>query len=204
MSSTTTVPPTDEAPHPAPPVPPGLEPLIELLDGAVEQETPEEITERVQAGLSRQIKEGALRLPPELCRCAADHYARNLVYRSESHGYTVVAMVWGEKQGTPLHDHAGTWCVEGVLEGRIEVTRYDLLDREGDLCRFERKESLSTGVGAAGSLIPPFDYHTIRNASAEPSVTLHVYGREMTRCSIFEPSDDGLYRQRSKQLSYDN
>ena len=41
-------------------------------------------------------------------------------------------MTWGPGQGTPLHDHAGMWCVEGVLEGRIEVARYDLLDeRDG-------------------------------------------------------------------------
>lgn len=185
-------------------VPPGLEPLVELLDGAVQLPTTEEIARSVQSGLSRQIHAGDLRLPESLRCCDADHYARHLAYRSAEHGYVVVAMVWGREQGTPLHDHAGTWCVEGVLEGRIEVTRFDLQERNGDLCRFERKESIATGVGAAGSLIPPFDYHTIRNAQREPSITMHVYGREMTHCSIFEPADDGLYRERDKQLSYDN
>ena len=27
---------------------------------------------------------------------------------------------------TPVHDHGGLWCVEGVVEGQIAVTRYDV------------------------------------------------------------------------------
>ena len=35
-------------------------------------------------------------------------------------------MTWGPGQGTPVHDHGGLWCVEGVVEGQIAVTRYDV------------------------------------------------------------------------------
>ena len=35
-------------------------------------------------------------------------------------------------QGTPIHDHGGLWCVECVLQGRIEVRAYRPTDAEGD------------------------------------------------------------------------
>jgi len=182
----------------------GIEPLVRLVDRAVGLAGVEQITRAVQQGMSRLIHDGALELPPELRRVEDGHYARRLVYRSGDHGYVVVAMVWGPGQRTPLHDHAGTWCVEGVLEGRIEVTQYDLLERAGDRCRFRRIDSVCTGVGAAGALIPPFEYHTIANARDRASITLHVYGGDLTRCSVFEPEPDGRYREREKTLGYDN
>jgi predicted metal-dependent enzyme (double-stranded beta helix superfamily) len=184
--------------------PRGIEPLVHLVDGAVGLGGVAAITRAVQEGLSRLIHDGALALPRELRRTEPGHYARRLVYRSGEHGYVVVAMVWGPGQRTPLHDHAGTWCVEGVLEGRIEVTQYDLVAREGGRCRFRRMDSVSTGVGAAGALIPPFEYHTIANAREQASITLHVYGGDLTRCSVFEPEPDGLYRERHKDLAYDH
>jgi len=192
----------DTAPTAAPPR--GIEPLIELVDRAVGLDGVAATTRAVQEGMSRLIHDGELALSGELRRTAPGHYARRLVYRSGDHGYVVVAMVWGPGQKTPLHDHAGTWCVEGVIEGRIEVTQYDLLERHGDRCRFRRIDSVCTGVGAAGALIPPFEYHTIANARDEASITLHVYGGDLTRCSVFEPEPDGRYRVSEKSLAYDN
>ncbi len=181
----------------------GIEPLLHVIDRAVALDGVEATTHAVQEGMSRLILEGALRLAPELRRSADDHYARRLVYRSPEHGYVVVAMIWGPGQRTPLHDHAGTWCVEGVLEGRIEVTQFDLVEREEDRCRFVRIDSIETGVGTAGALIPPYEYHTIANARDAASITLHVYGNDLTHCGIFEPAAGGVYRRREKNLSYD-
>ena len=49
-------------------------------------------------------------------------------------------MTWGPGQRTALHDHAGIWCVEGVVEGEMAVTRYELLEEEEDgLCRFAER-----------------------------------------------------------------
>jgi hypothetical protein len=57
------------------------------------------------------------------------------------------------------------------------------------------------GVGEAGALIPPFEYHLLENAGEAPAVTLHVYGGETTRCHIFEPSGNGWLR-RYRELTY--
>ena len=182
----------------------GREALIEMLDDAVQRPTVEDITGRLKDGLSALMSDRALDLPETLRSCCSDHYARRLLYRSEEHGYVAIAMIWGPQQGTPLHDHDGTWCVEGVLDGEIEVTQYDLIEEAGERCRFDRRDSLATTIGDAGSLIPPFDYHTIRNLRRrESSITVHVYGREMTECTIFQPLEGDWYQRQVKPLSYD-
>jgi predicted metal-dependent enzyme (double-stranded beta helix superfamily) len=112
-------------------------------------------------------------------------------------------MVWNRGQGTPLHDHAGTWCVECVYRGRIRVTSYSVRggDPEKGVVRFERETVVMAGVGEAGALIPPFEYHVLENADETPSVTLHVYGGEMTYCHIFEPVEGG-YLRKYRELGY--
>jgi predicted metal-dependent enzyme (double-stranded beta helix superfamily) len=182
---------------------PGCRALVEALDGVVGSAANAEVTTRaVRDVLHELIEGGAIELPPDLRRPAPGSYARRLVHSSPDLGYTVLAMVWGPGQGTPLHDHAGMWCVEGVVDGRIEVTQYRLLDRLGRRCRFERQETTTAGIGSAGRLIPPFDYHTIANARPdEPSITVHVYGGEMDHCSIFEPRDGGWYEEVHRRLT---
>ncbi|HRC86806.1 MAG TPA: cysteine dioxygenase, partial [Thermoanaerobaculia bacterium] len=144
---------------------PGCRELIAALDGAVRYSVgPEARTRAVRDALTDLIHRHAVQLPAALMRPAPDSYARRLIYANPTLGYTALAMVWGPGQGTPLHDHAGLWCVEGVLQGRIEVTQYDLLERSGSQCRFERQGTEIAGVGSAGRLIPPFDYHTLANA----------------------------------------
>lgn len=178
--------------------------LVEALDAAVGQQTDvEAVTEAVRRTLVSLIHGGEVDLPEGFCRPASDHYARRLVHRDPQDRYSVVAMVWGPEQGTALHDHSGMWCVEGVWQGRIQVEQYSLVERSGGRYRFRREDSVEAGVGSAGCLIPPFEYHTIANArSGESSITIHVYGGEMTRCSIFEPQGDGWYQATPKQLGY--
>jgi len=130
-------------------------------------------------------------------------YARRLVHRDPGDRYTVLAMVWNVGQGTPLHDHAGIWCVECVYSGRIRVTSYNCFggDPEHDIVQFKQETVVHAGVGHAGALIPPFEYHVLENAADVPAVTLHVYGGEMTHCHIFEPVENGWLR-RYRELSY--
>lgn len=132
-----------------------------------------------------------------------ERYARRLLHRDPQNRYTVIAMVWNRGQGTPLHDHAGIWCVEVVYKGRIRVTSYNAMggDPERDLVRFEQAAVIHAGVGEAGALIPPFEYHVLENAGDEPAVTIHVYGGELDHCHVFEPVDGGWLRK-YRELTY--
>ncbi len=173
-----------------------------MLDEAVAKEETASVTEAVKEGLCRLIREKRMRLPEDLTRPQDGSYARRLLYRDPDSGYEVIAMIWGPGQGTPLHDHCGIWCVDGVLEGQVAVTQYDLVGQDGDRFEFRPQRTVHAGVATAGSLIPPFEYHTIQNELPRPSITIHVYGGSMERCTIFEPEADGRYRRREKSLSY--
>lgn len=177
--------------------------LVDRLDEAVRASSVEGTTAAVQSTLEEMIGGGQLKLPEALRQTADQTYARRLLYRSEEHGYTVIAMIWGAGQGAPLHDHDGTWCVEGVLQGEILVTPYELLEKKEGRWHFQPFDTIHSHVGSAGSLIPPSEYHTICNASSEvPSITIHVYGRELHQCTIFEDGQSGWYQQQTRDLWY--
>ena len=176
--------------------------LIARLDAAVRLDDPAAITQQVKHDLEDLIRRRAIELPERFHRTRADGYARRLLHRSDTLGYTAVVMTWAPGQQTPLHDHAGIWCVEGVVEGRMDVTQFDLVDEASDGYRFEAKGCVHAAVGSAGCLIPPFEYHVLANAGDRPSITLHVYGAEMTTCHVFEPGGDGRYVRRTRTLCY--
>jgi predicted metal-dependent enzyme (double-stranded beta helix superfamily) len=183
-------------------MPDGLTELIKRLDDAVQLGDAAAITHRVKRELEDAIHGRSIQLPDRFHHVRPDGYARRLLHKNEELGYTAVVMTWGAGQRTPLHDHAGIWCVEGVVEGRMDVTQYDMVEQTHDAYRFEAKGCVHASVGSAGCLIPPFDYHVLANAIDQPSITLHVYGGEMMTCHIFEPVDGNRYVRRERPLCY--
>ena len=177
--------------------------LIEQLDEAVDLDCVKGRCDKVKAILEEAFHSEDDLLDPKFMQPHPDRYARRLIHRYPAGRYSVVAMVWGLGQGTALHDHAGEWCVECVYRGKIKVDSYDILGSpEDNLVTFKHEAQIYAGVGEAGALIPPFEYHTIANALQDkPSVTVHVYGHELTWCHIFEPAEGG-YRRVRKELCY--
>jgi hypothetical protein len=96
------------------------------------------------------------------------------------------------------------WCVEGVWSGALEVVQYERLANEEGHWRFQPVGSIQAGPGSAGSLIPPHEYHTIRNPTDEVAVSLHIYSGQMTRCAVFKPVDaDQHYERQERKLGLD-
>jgi len=182
----------------------GAEALVSALDEACTHASDEAIALYVKDRLEELLRSDAIDLPEIAQTPGESSYGRHLLYASEEHGYHVVAMAWGGAQGTPLHDHAGVWCVEGVWKGNMEVVQHELLEEAEDgRCRFERKDKVHAGPGNCGSLIPPFEYHTLANAESDStSITLHIYGSELTSCSIFAPLGDDWFQREIRPLSY--
>lgn len=188
---------------PTPDFPGALE-LVQAIDAAVALPEGAAMADALRTALCRLIGDPAVRLPDCVFECVADHYARRELYRSERHGYSVVAMTWGPGQGTPLHDHAGQWCVEGVWQGMLEVTPFELLEVQDARYRFEPRGTMNAGPGSAGSLIPPHEHHTIRNPSDEAiAVSLHIYRRPLENCATFDPQADGWYVRNTLALQLD-
>ena len=166
----------------------GRDKFIAMVDAAVGAGDTHAVTAALRSALCQLIRDPEVHLPDCVHEPILDHYARRELYRSAEHGYSVVAMTWGPGQGTPLHDHSGLWCVEGVWHGELEITQYELLEQAGERSRFRAAGGMHAGPGSAGSLIPPHEYHTIRNASADAiAVSLHIYQAEMACCTKFQP-----------------
>lgn len=181
-----------------------VDPLIERLRDAVRLRDFAAIGKQIKRDLEDFIPAEGLRLPERFRRPKEGAYARRLLYRDAELGFTAVVMTWGPGQRTALHDHSGLWCVEGVMEGELVVTRYELLEEMTDgTCRFARRGAEHAAAGSAGALIPPFEHHVLANNSESVALTLHVYGGEMNHCTIFEPLDGDRYRPLSRILSYD-
>lgn len=178
--------------------------LVRALDAAVASGDTATRLRALRAALCDAIHTGAVRLPACVSEVRADRYARRELYRSAEHGYCVIAMTWGPGQGTPIHDHAGLWCVEGVWQGALDVAQYELRERAEPRYRFVAAGAIQAGAGSAGSLIPPHEHHSIRNASdTDIAISVHVYQGPMTRCSVFEPDRDDWYVRREHTLSLD-
>jgi predicted metal-dependent enzyme (double-stranded beta helix superfamily) len=183
---------------------PGCAKFMAAIDAAVAAGDQHAVTSAVRNSLCAMIRDPDVALPGCVHDPIVDHYARRELYRSPNHGYSVVAMTWGPGQGTPLHDHSGLWCVEGVWAGELEIVQYELLERDGERFRFRAAGGLHAGPGSAGSLIPPHEYHTIRNTShQEVAVSLHIYKAEMACCSKFQQREGEWFVRESSELLTD-
>jgi predicted metal-dependent enzyme (double-stranded beta helix superfamily) len=181
-----------------------LNALIQRLDSVVQPTvpTPQQV-EGVRRALSDCLTTTGW-LPDSCQHPVATGYARHLLHRASQDRFALVAMVWAPGQSTPIHDHGGVWCVEGVYAGKIMVTNYDPIGPLVDGgCRFKRCGAVESSVGGTGCLIPPVEYHTIAAAGEGTAVTLHVYGAELRSCNVFLPGTDGRYRSEPRALTYD-
>lgn len=183
---------------------PGHDKLVAAIDDAVNAGDEHAVTAALRNTLCKMIRDRDVMLPDCVFDPIEDHYARRELYRSPALGYSVVAMTWGPGQGTPMHDHSGLWCVEGVWDGELEITQFELLERNGENFRFRAAGGMHAGPGSAGSLIPPHEYHTIRNASNDSvAVSLHIYKAPMEACSMFEQRDGEWFHRVDRTLKTD-
>lgn len=187
---------------------PGLQPLVELVDEAVMLPNETAVVEAIKNDLCRMIRTNAFELPVGVMSPLPDRYARRLLHRDPERGYSIVAMTWGACQSTPIHDHAGMWCVEGVCAGTIDVQQFELMQHEAAEERylFEPRNSYMAGIGSAGCLIPPYEYHLIANpCDRTPAVSLHIYGGDMDHCHCFvREGETNWYRRVMRELSFDD
>lgn len=178
----------------------GADLLVERLERAVALGDPHDICE----GAKQALREVRLDLPPDLLAESGERYARRLVYRCPDGSYSMMVMVWAPGQGTPVHDHAGKWCVEYVHTGEIEITSFAPVSDTGrDVVQFAQEGVMRAGPGDVGVLVPPNEYHRIRNVSDDTAVTIHVYAGEMLWCHAFHDMGGGKFRKEKLALKYD-
>jgi predicted metal-dependent enzyme (double-stranded beta helix superfamily) len=101
----------------------------------------------------------------------------HLLHAEPGGSFSVSAMVWLPGQVTPVHDHV-TWCVFGVLQGAEQEELFELADGGR---RLARAGSAQNTTGQVSGFAPPGDIHRVRNTGDGVTISLHVYGADISR-----------------------
>ena len=94
---------------------------------------------------------------------------------------------------------------KGGTPGR-QTRRRDPLGQPlgGAQFRFRAAGGIHAGPGSAGSLIPPHEFHTIRNASQDAvAISLHIYQAPMENCAKFFPRDGEWFERETCAMCTD-
>lgn len=153
---------------------PALARLIDEIDTACADAAP---SDRIIAALELAAAQPGLltadqRLPQAGC------YARHAIHGDPAGRFTIVAIVWGPGQFSPIHAHHA-WCAYGVCEGVLEETLY-AWDHESGRAQPARTAVRSPGYGCYADAGLD-QIHRLGNAGMEPAISIHVYGVERER-----------------------
>jgi len=137
----------------------------------------DEMVERMDVVFSVATADRGL-VPAEARVASPQRYARHLLHADPQGRFTIVALVWGPRQFSPVHGHH-TWCSYAVLGGRLTETTY-AYDRGTGLASPLGSEVLSFGARR-------FEYaglsavHKLGNAEDNVALSLHIYGIDGAR-----------------------
>jgi predicted metal-dependent enzyme (double-stranded beta helix superfamily) len=101
------------------------------------------------------------------------------LYQAPDDGLFIVLGAWQPGHGVPPHDH-GTWTVVVGLAGEERNTLWRRLD-DGSRPGYAELDQRETARLASGQVLAMAsdDIHSVDNAGAAVSYTLHVYGRNL-------------------------
>ena len=117
-----------------------------------------------------------------------DSYTRHLLHRDRFNRFVVLSLVWNPGQATPIHDH-DCWGIMGVMENQLEEVPYERLDdgSRTDYAELREREGALVEEGQIGELLPPYhEIHRIGNVSDKPSISIHIYGRDLDEINVFD------------------
>ena len=128
-------------------------------------------------------------LPDEAKRTSDKSYARHLLHVDPKNRFCIAAMVWAPGQGTPIHDHDGSWGMIGMVRGKLEVVNFFADEAEITTGEMDLR-SEAPHVSSAGSeecVCGCADIHRVNNRFDEKAISVHIYARELEKCHVFEP-----------------
>ncbi|MBD8075836.1 cysteine dioxygenase family protein [Bacillus cereus] len=156
--------------------------------------------------LLEELLEKKTWLPLDKQKANLTQYARHLLYEDPLKRFEVLALVWKDGQSTPLHDHDGTWGVEGVFSGKIMVQNFIQTKQLGNsLVYLTHTGNLYLGEGETDKVIPPADCHILEISKNESVITIHVYGKRLEKFKVYIPTEEkNVYMCETKYISYNS
>jgi len=92
--------------------------------------------------------------------------------------YEALLILWPPGHTTPIHDHAGLWGIELVLDGVLEVESFALSLQSAP--RLVARDKSILGIGDHTSFSDADYAHRCHNLSPnQPTLSLHIYGGEL-------------------------
>lgn len=108
-----------------------------------------------------------------------DNYKQHVLHVEPDGSFSVVSLVWLPSQSTPIHDHV-SWCVVGVHCGEETEVRYDV-HVDGQERYLTCEETAVNHHRSVCAVVPPGDIHEVRNSGADKTISIHVYGADISR-----------------------
>ncbi|MEZ5964534.1 MAG: cysteine dioxygenase family protein [Planctomycetota bacterium] len=156
----------------------------------------------VSSLLGRLVADGSW-LPDKYRTPIADSYARYMLHRDRTNRFVVLSLVWLPGQATPIHDHSA-WGAMGIMENALEEVAYERLDdgsREG-FAELRETRGRMVGAGSVSYVLPPYEeVHRIANPTDRPSLSVHVYGRDLDEVNVFDMATKKVSPMRIKYYS---
>jgi cysteine dioxygenase len=118
-------------------------------------------------------------------------YARNLVECNDH--FELIVICWKDGQKSPIHNHAGSSCWMGCLEGQIEETYYHVKDEpetgpeEGICPNLIKGQTEEHTKGEVAYIRDEIALHVIRPLDGN-GVSLHLYSPPIKSCLIYIPA----------------
>ena len=138
-----------------------------------------EILRRVAPLAERLAANSTLLENRPVASTAENGFSFNLLHEEPDHGLAVAILTWLPSGATLPHNH-GTWGVVVGLSGaekNIFWRRLDDGSRPG-YAELERVGVMEFILGQA-AVLPSATIHSVENGSGQPSVSLHVYGKNV-------------------------
>lgn len=150
-----------------------------------------EAIRRVKPLLERLVRDPrpAWLRPEHLATDQEQGFGVALLHEEDDHTLAVLSTIWLPGRSTQPHNH-GTWGLVGGLSGAERNTWWKRLDdgaRPG-YAELQRLNDLIIGPGDVTAFLPDA-IHSVVNEGANPSVSIHVYGRHVnhTERYAFDP-----------------
>lgn len=137
----------------------------------------------------------------------ANHdYTNLLFYEDPDYGFVVNALVKDPGEQTPVHDHAHTWTLYGVLEGGEKVVRYRRTD-DGTSDETADLELVGEHMVEPGYIdfVPPYEVHAEYNGANRTIGVIVRSGRVGTFLQNWYDPDTGAIEKNlgPRQVPYD-
>jgi predicted metal-dependent enzyme (double-stranded beta helix superfamily) len=106
-------------------------------------------------------------------------FSFNLLHEEQDHGLAVALLTWLPSGATLPHNH-GTWGVVVGLEGAEKNILWRRVDdgSQAGYAELERVGAMDCVNGQA-VILPTSTIHSVENTTDQPSVSLHVYGKNV-------------------------